>query len=244
MRKLKKCLQTYTVPSVEPAKIEALVDLCSTYLPNKIEERFETSMIKQIGMVVFAGKKSWLVFEILISVLFMFGVHLFMDSNTLFFVTFTSSFMAFLLLIHFFENVSSGTWELEKTCMISTERVLLYKITTIGVLHMFLLLGLSLYTSFMTPYDFLTILCYGCFPFFLNLAFLFHFSIHFKNKGTFLGSFIGTNMISFLFVEQFTKEPSMLLLLGVTIASILYFLYSIHKYLIKMEEEGGCLLWN
>ncbi len=244
MNNWKRKLKDYTVPEVKREKIESLVELCATYLPKTIDDRFEISKVKQALMVTFSGKKSWLLLELLVSVIFLFGIYHIVKDQALFFITFISSLMTFILILSFLQNISYGTWEIEKTCMISTEKVLLYKIMIIGLLHMVLLFFLSLYTFFLTPYDFVTILCYGFFPFFLSFALLFHLSIYFHSKMLFLGIFICVNIISFLLISSFHAISSIALSVAILISSIVYFLFSIHKYFIKMEEEGGCLLWN
>lgn len=239
---IKKNLQEWEIEEPGVEEIQAIFEQCKTYLTK--EFKYETSKLKQIYHIIYSSQKKWFLEELLLSIGIFFFHHMVIEEYRLYFLSFISILLAALMMLQCFRNLNCNVWELENSCMITTQKVLTYKVMIMASINFLLLFLMSLYTTTLTSYHFLTVLSYGVFPFFLTCAFILDLGARFKNNITFAIGFMGANILSFLLSTEVIEHPSESIVLFILSVSILYGIFAIKRYFKTMEKEGGGLLWN
>ena len=239
---IKKELKQWKIKSPTLDDIHTTFELCKGYL-NK-NEKYEFSKIKQIFRIIYSSQKKWFIEELILSILSFSLCQMTIEEYRIYFLSFISILLAALMMLQCFRNLHCNVWELENSCMITTKKVLVYKMMIMASMNLALLFFFSLYTTILTPYDFMTVFSYGAFPFFLTCAFILDLSERFKNNTTFLIGFMGANILSYIVSSTLIEFPQKHYEILALIISTIYGIAMTKRYIKTMEREGGGLLWN
>lgn len=242
--KLKKTLKKWTIEEVNKKDVEEVFQLCKKYLKEEKIKKYELSSSHQFLNILLYSQRSWLIAELILSVLSFIFCSVMVQNLRLFFLSFVSILFAGLMVSNWLRNLFYDMWELENTCAFTTEKVLIYKMIFMSTINVIFLFLLSLYTSVETSFHFLTVLAYGCIPFFITVAIILELCIYWKSNLTLLIGFVIGNMISYVFCSYFFEHPSHICMVALLIVSFVYVLITSYRYLVCMEKKKGSLLWN
>lgn len=239
---IKKELKAWKIEKPIQEEIDETYKKCIPYL--KTQEKYETSKYKQLFQLTCFNQKKWFFIELILTISSFYLCRKITEDTRLYFLSFISILFAGLMMLECFRNLNYHVWELENSCMYKTGKVLIYKMILMSSFNILLLLFLSIYTTTLTTYDFVTVFSYGAFPFFLTSAIILDLSAKFKNNVTLAIGFIGGNILSYLFTSYLLTIPKTQTGIVLAVASLLYGFRMGKEYIKTMEQKAGGLQWN
>lgn len=242
--KLKKVLNEWKIQEVNREDIDETFKECMKYLKEEKLEKYELQTRKQFFNFLLYGQKSWFLAEVVLSISAFVLCGIMVQNLRIFFLSFVSILLAGLMVSNWLRNLSYNMWELENTCTVTTEKMLIYKMLFMSSINIIFLFLLSLYTCLLTPFHFFTVFAYGCIPFFITSAFTLELCMYIKHTATLLLGFMSGNIFSYIFCSYFYEHPENAYLYILLLISLIYGFVTSYRYLMKMERKKESLLWN
>lgn len=135
-----------------------------------------------------------------------------------------------------------NTWELERTCAMRLEKLLVIKMFMLGSFSTFLIFLISITSWLIYDVSFWEIACYGYAPFLLLTALILQISMHMDSKEGILVSYAGGIALYLSLVPILTKQLSLLLVFGLCVLALFFCLLTLKQFYERsLHNWGGSL---
>lgn len=131
------------------------------------------------------------------------------------------------------------TWELERTCAMRLERILVIKMLILGSFSIVVIFLLTLTSWALYGISFLRLACFGYVPFLFLTALILQVAMHLDSKEGILGVYTLGISLYMAALPVLHRTLSQLLVLALCVIAFLFFFYTLKQFYDRADRNWG-----
>lgn len=247
---LKKEMNDWKVLEFDPKDLEETMMGVREIVKELPIRKHETSDYRQILSILRFHLPKVLVLQVVFCICLLAGLFLinstssFDQRNSIYWlITFSSIICAIATSFELLRVKIMGTWEIEKVCFVSLQKLLVIKMLILGSISILIIMILSMITSQFYEINFMVVFTYGYLPFLLITTIILRASLYVESTESILSIYaLCIFVYGFIDMKKILMEiaPS-LQLIGLSALTI-YFVYTVKCYYTACGQMGDKMI--